>query len=100
LDGAYRVVLKNYEKASSAHTLTVDKDPGRVPTYFGFVMLFVALASMLCFSHQRVWAIIKPDGSGSLVSFSGDANRHSAELRPRFEALTEAAIGAIRRWTH
>ncbi|HXG64872.1 MAG TPA: cytochrome c biogenesis protein ResB [Blastocatellia bacterium] len=88
-----RVVLKDFEKVALAHTLTVQYDPGRLPVYVGFTLLSLALCGVFFFAHQRVWAVVEPDGRGSKVHFGGNTNRNRPAFEGRFNSLVQSVTG-------
>jgi cytochrome c biogenesis protein len=88
-----KIILKDFEKSSLAHTLTIQYDPGRTPVYFGFFMLSAALCGVFLFAHQRVWAVIEPSGKGSRVFFGGHTNRNRPAFEGRFNSLVKSATG-------
>jgi len=89
----HKTILRDFEKVALGHTLTVQYDPGRTPVYVGFTLLSIALCMVFFFSHQRVWAVIEPDGNRSKVYFGGNTNRNRASFEPRFNTLVESVIG-------
>lgn len=89
----HKAILREFEKVALGHTLTVQYDPGRLPVYVGFTLLSIALCMVFFFSHQRVWAVIEPDGNKSKVYFGGNTNRNRASFEPRFNTLVESVIG-------
>src|SRR5262249_13268257 len=91
-----KVVLRDFEKVSTTHTLTIQYDPGRTPVYIGFSLLFLALCSVFFFSHQRVWAVIEPNGKGSKIYFGGNTNRNRPAFEGRFNSLVQSATGGSR----
>jgi len=91
-EGGNKVTLKSFEKVATSHTLTVQYDPGRTPVYVGFTLLFVALCGVFFYSHQRVWAIIEPNGKGSRVYFGGNTNRNRQAFEGRFNLLIQSAL--------
>jgi cytochrome c biogenesis protein ResB len=93
LVGGNKVLLKDFEKVSLTHTLTVQYDPGRTPVYIGFTLLVIALCGVFFFSHQRVWAVIEPGGSGSKVYFGGNTNRNRPAFEARFNSLVQSVTG-------
>lgn len=97
LVGGKKVILRDFEKVAMAHTLTVQYDPGRIPVYAGFTLLVIALCLVFFFSHQRVWAVIEPSGSGSKAYFGGNTNRNRPAFEGRFNSLVEAVIGGRKR---
>ena len=86
-----KVMLKSFEKVATSHTLTVQYDPGRMPVYIGFTLLFLSLCGVFFFSHQRVWAVIEPDGKRSKVYFAGNTNRNRPVFEGRFNLLVKNA---------
>lgn len=93
LINGYEVLLDNFEKVSTAHTLTIQYDPGRMPVYAGFFLLSVALCGVFFFAHQRVWAVIEPQGKGTKVYFGGNTNRNRPAFEGRFNSLVNPVIG-------
>jgi cytochrome c biogenesis protein len=88
-----RVTLKRFEKVSQAHTLTVQYDPGRLPVYLGFGLLTLALCMVFFYSHQRVWAVVEPDGKHTTIYFGGNTNRNRPAFEARFNSLVESVVG-------
>jgi cytochrome c biogenesis protein len=88
-----KILLKSFEKVATSHTLTVQYDPGRIPVYLGFALLVVSLGGVFFFSHQRVWAVIEPDGKRSRIHFGGNTNRNKAAFEARFDFLVQASVG-------
>jgi cytochrome c biogenesis protein len=89
----HRVTLKSFEKVSQAHTLTVQYDPGRVPVYLGFGLLTLSLCVVFFYSHQRVWAVVEPDGKHTKIYFGGNTNRNRPAFEARFNSLVRAVVG-------
>jgi cytochrome c biogenesis protein len=88
-----KVVLRAFEKVALTHTLTIQYDPGRTPVYLGFTLLVMALCGVFFFSHQRVWAVIEPDGKGSKIHFGGNTNRNKPAFEGRFNTLVQSVTG-------
>jgi cytochrome c biogenesis protein len=93
LVGGNKIILKNFEKVSLTHTLTIQYDPGRTPVYMGFTLLVLALCSVFFFSHQRIWAVIEPNGKGSKIYFGGNTNRNRPAFEGRFNSLVQSVTG-------
>jgi cytochrome c biogenesis protein len=93
-DGASdeKILLKDFEKVATSHTLTVQYDPGREPVYVGFALLTLALGAVFFFSHQRVWAVIEGDGKKSKIHFGGNTNRNRPAFEGRFNSLVKSAV--------
>ena len=89
----YKILLKDFEKAALGHTLAVQYDPGRLPFYYGAVLLILSLCGVFFFSHQRVWAVIEPEGTGSKVGFGGHVNRNRNAFEGRFNLLVQSVTG-------
>jgi cytochrome c biogenesis protein ResB len=93
LVSGHKVLLKDFEKVSTTHTLTIQYDPGRTPVYIGFTLLVLALCGVFFFSHQRMWAVIEPSGNGSKVYFGGNTNRNRPAFEGRFNLLVHSVTG-------
>ena len=93
LVGGRKALLNGFEKVGLSHIMTVQYDPGRIPVYVGFTLLVMALCSVFLFSHQRVWAVIEPDGARSKVYFGGNTNRSKPAFEARFNSLVESIVG-------
>jgi cytochrome c biogenesis protein ResB len=94
IDGR-RVLLKDFEKVSRAHTLTIQYDPGRTPVYIGFVLLLISLCGVFFFSHQRVWAVLEPSGDhrGGKLYIGGNVNRNRQAYEETFNRMVLLATG-------
>ncbi|HJQ69346.1 MAG TPA: cytochrome c biogenesis protein ResB [Blastocatellia bacterium] len=90
---SYVALLKEFEKASLTHSLEVRRDPGQNPFYIGSMLLLLSLGCVFFFSHERVWAVVEPDGKGSKVYFGGNTNRNKPSFEGRYRALVESVIG-------
>ncbi|HLF82798.1 MAG TPA: cytochrome c biogenesis protein ResB [Blastocatellia bacterium] len=88
-----KIILRDFEKVSLTHTLTIQYDPGRTPVYLGFTLLVMALCGVFFFSHQRVWAVIEPNGKGSKIYFGGNTNRNRPAFEGRFNSLVQSVTG-------
>ena len=90
LVNGYKVLLTSFEKAPLSSILTVQYDPGRLPFYYGSVLLILSLCGVFFFSHQRAWAVIEPEGSGSKAFFGGNVNRNRNAFEGRFNLLVQS----------
>ena len=81
--------LVDFEKASQAHMLSIQYDPGSIWFYIGSAMLCSALVAVFMFSHQRLW-IVCEDGK---VSIGGDANRNRLGLDDRIKKIASLLKG-------
>ena len=88
-----KIILRDFEKVSLTHTLTIQYDPGRTPVYIGFTLLVLALCGVFFFAHQRMWAVIEPDGRGSKIHFGGNTNRNRPAFEGRFNTLVQSVTG-------
>jgi len=88
-----KILLRDFEKVSLTHTLTIQYDPGRTPVYIGFTLLVLALCGVFFFSHQRVWAVIEPNGKGSKIYFGGNTNRNRPAFEGKFNSLVQSVTG-------
>jgi cytochrome c biogenesis protein len=91
-----KVILRDFEKVSLNHTLTIQYDPGRTPVYIGFTLLIIALCGVFFFSHQRVWAVIEPNGKQSKIYLGGNTNRNRPAFEGRFNSLVQSVTGGIK----
>lgn len=96
LVGGNKIILRDFEKVSLTHTLTIQYDPGRTPVYLGFTLLVMALCSVFFFSHQRAWAVIEPNGKGSKIYFGGNTNRNRPAFEGRFNSLVQSVTGGAK----
>jgi cytochrome c biogenesis protein len=95
--GGSGILLKSFEKVATSHTLTVQYDPGRIPVYIGFTLLILSLSGVFFFSHQRMWAVIEPNGKRSRVHFGGHTNRNRSTFEVQFKSLVDASMrGKVR----
>jgi cytochrome c biogenesis protein len=85
--GNYKVVLKDFEKVSRAHTLQVQYDPGVDTVYLGFLTLCLFLITVFFFSHERIWVLIKPGQNDLHLFFAGNTNRNRPAFELRFQKL-------------
>jgi cytochrome c biogenesis protein len=91
-----KIILRDFEKVSLTHTLTIQYDPGRTPVYIGFTLLVMALCGVFFFSHQRVWAVVEPNGKGSKIYFGGNTNRNRPAFEGRFNSLVQSVTGGLK----
>ncbi|HEV2765510.1 MAG TPA: cytochrome c biogenesis protein ResB [Pyrinomonadaceae bacterium] len=92
--GGYRFQMTDFEKASAAHVLSIQKDPGSTVVYVGFALLSATLCAVFFFAHQRVWALVEPDGDGACrVTLGGNTNRNQLGFEDRFKRLVKALGG-------
>ena len=91
-----KIILRDFEKVSLTHTLTIQYDPGRTPVYMGFTLLVMALCGVFFFSHQRVWAVVEPNGMGSKIYFGGNTNRNRPAFEGRFNSLVQSVAGGLK----
>lgn len=92
--GGYKFKLVDFEKVPQAHTLSVNKDPGKIPFYVGGAFLIATLLGVFFFSHQRVWALVEDTGDGRYtVAFGGNANRNQLKFEDRFNEMVSKVSG-------
>jgi len=90
----YTFQLVDFEKVSDQHILAVQRDPGALIVYIGFLILVITLIAVFFFSHQRVWAAIEDIGDGkSRITFAGNTNRNGNAFEIKFARLTEKLSG-------
>lgn len=86
----YTYRLIDFEKVSEQHILAVQYDPGATVVYIGFVLLFLTLAAVFFFSHQRVWAVIEEETENSFkVLIGGNTNRNQNGFDDKFKRFAE-----------
>jgi cytochrome c biogenesis protein len=89
--GGYEFKLSDFEKAATAHILSVQHDPGRYPFYLGGAMLALSLGAVFFFSHQRVWAVVEENAEGRYdVTLGGNSSRNQMAFEDRFRRLVRA----------
>lgn len=81
--GSTQFVLKDFEKVSSAHMLSIQYDPGSNVFYLGSTILGLALLSTFLFAHQRLWIVVE-DGK---VWLGGDTNRNKLGFEDRVQKI-------------
>ncbi len=91
----YRFILKDFDKVSFEHILQVRYDPGVPALYAGFMLLTLSLLLVFFSSHERVWAVLEPEGSRLLVHVGAHASRNEDRLRGRFQAFVRDAQGTL-----
>lgn len=90
----YTFQLVDFEKVSDQHILAVQRDPGALVVYIGFLILVVTLIAVFFFSHQRVWAAIEDLGGGkSRITLAGNTNRNWNAFEIKLARLTETLSG-------
>jgi len=90
----YTYRLIDFEKAATAHILSIQHDPGSTVVYIGFASLALALVSVFFFSHQRVWALVEGKGKRDYeVILGGNTNRNRLGFESRFKRLVSIISG-------
>lgn len=83
----YKYKLADFEKSPMAHVLSIKYDPfygSTIAWYWGGGLLMLALCLVFFFAHQRVWAIIEPNGT---VTLGGHTNRNEFGFSDKFEKI-------------
>ncbi len=88
-DTGFNFLLTDFEKASQAHMLSIQYDPGANWFYLGSAMLCTSLLLVFFFSHQRLW-IVCEDGK---VFMGGDANRNRLAFEDRLKRIAARIQG-------
>ncbi|MDQ3819170.1 MAG: cytochrome c biogenesis protein ResB, partial [Acidobacteriota bacterium] len=92
--GGYKFKLTDFEKAATAHVLSIQHDPGRIPFYAGSALLVLTLCGVFFFSHQRMWAVIEEKEKGAYeVVLGGNSNRAKLNFEDRFKRLIASITG-------
>ncbi|MEP6924222.1 MAG: cytochrome c biogenesis protein ResB [Pyrinomonadaceae bacterium] len=89
----YKYKLADFEKSPLAHVLSIKYDPfygSTIAWYWGGGLLILALSGVFFFSHQRVWAIVEPNG---LVTLGGHTNRNETGFSDYFDKLKAELTG-------
>ncbi|HEX4947065.1 MAG TPA: cytochrome c biogenesis protein ResB [Blastocatellia bacterium] len=87
----FNFLLKDFEKASQAHMLSIQYDPGANWFYLGSAMLCTSLLLVFFFSHQRLW-IVCEEGK---VFIGGDANRNRLGFEDRIKQIAARIKGVV-----
>ena len=91
----YTYRLKDFEKVSDRHVLSVQRDPGANIVYIGFVILFITLVAVFFFSHQRVWVMFeKGEGNRYSIVTAGNTNRNQNAFDDKFQSFASELRGA------
>ena len=89
--GGYTYKLVDFEKASEAHILSIQRDPGSNIVYLGFTLLGLTLCAVFFFAHHRIWMLIEEgEGNTHEVVMGGNTNRNQLAFEERFRKLTAA----------
>lgn len=84
-----KFVLLDFEKASQAHMLSIQYDPGSNWFYLGSAMLCTSLFLVFFFSHQRLWIVCE----NGKVYMGGDANRNRLAFDDRIKRIAARIQG-------
>lgn len=92
--GGYTYRLVDFERVPFMHALSIQHDPGSPVVYLGFLLLALTLVNVFFFSHQRIWALIEQNASGSYdVVMGGNTNRNRLGFEERFKRLANLVSG-------
>jgi cytochrome c biogenesis protein len=83
----YRFALRDFEKVSFEHVLHVRYDPGVTALYVGGALLGLSLLIAFSSSHERVWAVLEPEGSRLTIHLAAHAHRNEDRMQEKFHAL-------------
>jgi cytochrome c biogenesis protein len=93
----YKWRLADFEKAPTAHILSIKYDPfdgAFIAWYFGGFGLIAALIFVFFISHKRVWARIERAETGEeKVILAGEANRNQMAFHDKFESIVDKLRG-------
>ncbi len=88
----YRWKLVGFEKAPSAHILSIKFDPydgSFIAWYFGGAGLMLALGFVFLFSHKRIWALVEANPEGTVtITMAGDSNRNHLGFKDFFNIIS------------
>jgi len=82
-------------KQRYATGLQVAKDPGVWIVYIGCTLMLVGLYVAFFLSHRRLWLILRPQDSGTLVDMKGSVNKNRAAFEKRFHELADDILSDI-----
>jgi len=89
----YKWRLADFEKAPTAHILSIKYDPfdgAFIAWYFGGFGLIAALIFVFFISHRRVWARIEHTETGEeKIILAGEANRNQVAFHDKFESIVD-----------
>lgn len=87
----YKWKLAEFEKAPSAHILSIKYDPfdaAFIAWYVGGFGLIGALGFVFFFSHRRIWARIEKQEDGTIEAIiAGDTNRNPFGFEDRYNTI-------------
>jgi len=90
--------LAEFEKAPSAHILSIKYDPfdaAFIAWYIGGFGLIGALGFVFFFSHRRIWARIEKQDNGTYEAvIAGETNRNPFGFEDRFNKIVNAIVPA------
>ncbi|HYE71989.1 MAG TPA: cytochrome c biogenesis protein ResB, partial [Blastocatellia bacterium] len=84
-----QVTLVDFEKASQAHMLSIQYNPGITTIYIGSFLLCLMLVLTFFFSHQKLWVVVE----GGRVFIGGDANRNRLGFEDRMKKIAARIRG-------
>jgi cytochrome c biogenesis protein len=88
-EGAPKFTLTDFEKASQAHMLSIQYDPGVTIFYIGSALLCLTLILTFFFAHQRLWIVVE-DGRAYL---GGESNRNRLGFEDRMRRIAARIRG-------
>ncbi len=69
--------------------LLVNKDPGVMVVWVGFILLSVGLYISFFMSHRRVWVCVSATGKGTRIVVGGNSNKNKPGFEKLFNKLSE-----------
>ena len=76
-------------KQRYATGLQVAKDPGVWVVYVGCTLMLAGLYIAFFLSHKRIWLILRPEDTGTLVEMKGSANKNRTAFEKQFHELAD-----------
>jgi len=76
-------------KQRYATGLQVAKDPGVWVVYVGCTLMLAGLYIAFFLSHRRIWLILRPEDTGTLVEMKGSANKNRTAFEKQFHELAD-----------
>ena len=83
----YYLQLTGFEHVESSG-LQIARAPGAKWVYLGFGLLMLGVFLLFYVPHERLWAVVKPAGTGAEMVLAGSRTRHSRDFSRYFERIS------------
>ena len=91
----YYLQLTGFEHVE-ASGLQIARAPGAKWVYLGFTLLSVGVFLLFYVPHQRLWAFVKPHGSGADIVLAGARTRHAHDFSRYFRRISRTIAETLR----